>query len=88
MSATLLGFRFIRQFFIGTEKKRKLKVHREKSYRSHKEREQTFTARAEHELDQLHREKTRVPMPAKMFPHLKLLCCLFMGPALGFDTKQ
>jgi hypothetical protein len=27
-------------------------------------------------------------MPAKMFPHLKLLFLLFMGPTLGFDTKQ
>ncbi len=27
-------------------------------------------------------------MPAKMFPHLKLLCWAFMGPTLGFDTKQ
>jgi len=27
-------------------------------------------------------------MPAKMFPQLKLLCLLFMGPTLGFDTKQ
>jgi len=27
-------------------------------------------------------------MPAKMFPHLKLLCLLFMGHTLGFDTKQ
>jgi hypothetical protein len=27
-------------------------------------------------------------MPAKMFPHLKLLCWLFMDPTLGFDTKQ
>jgi hypothetical protein len=27
-------------------------------------------------------------MPAKMFPYLKLLCSLFMGPTLGFDTKQ
>jgi hypothetical protein len=27
-------------------------------------------------------------MRAKMFPHLKLLCWLFMGPTLGFDTKQ
>jgi hypothetical protein len=35
-----------------------------------------------------HRDKTRVQMLAKMFPHLKLLCCLFMGPILGFDTKQ
>ncbi len=35
-----------------------------------------------------HRDKTRVQMPAKMFPHLKLLCLLFMGPTLGFDTKQ
>ncbi len=24
----------------------------------------------------------------KMFHHLKLLCLLFMGPTLGFDTKQ
>ncbi len=23
-----------------------------------------------------------------MFPHLKLLCWLFIGPTLGFDTKQ
>ncbi len=27
-------------------------------------------------------------MPAKMFPHLKLLCWPFMGPTLGFYTKQ
>jgi hypothetical protein len=27
-------------------------------------------------------------MPAKMFPHLKLLCLLFMGPTIGLDTKQ
>ncbi len=27
-------------------------------------------------------------MPAKMFPRLKLLCWLFMGPTHGFDTKQ
>jgi hypothetical protein len=27
-------------------------------------------------------------MPAKMFPHLKLLCLLFMRPTLGFVTKQ
>jgi hypothetical protein len=27
-------------------------------------------------------------MAAKMFPHLKLFCGLFMGPTLGFDTKQ
>jgi hypothetical protein len=27
-------------------------------------------------------------MPAKVFPHLKLLCLLVMGPTLGFDTKQ
>ncbi len=32
--------------------------------------------------------KTRVQLPAKMFPHLKLLHWLFMGPTLGFDTKQ
>jgi len=31
---------------------------------------------------------TRVQIPAKMFPHLKFLCLLFMGPTLGFDTKQ
>ncbi len=35
-----------------------------------------------------HRDKTRVQMPAKMFPDLKLLCLLFMGPTLGFDRKQ
>ncbi len=35
-----------------------------------------------------HKHKTRVQMPAKMFPHLKLLCLLVMGPTLGFDTKQ
>ncbi len=35
-----------------------------------------------------HRDKTRVQMPAKMFPHLKLLCWLFVGPTLGLDTKQ
>ncbi len=35
-----------------------------------------------------HRDKTRVQMPAKMFPHLKVLCMLFMGPTLGFDTKE
>ncbi len=35
-----------------------------------------------------HRDKTRMQMPEKMFPHLKLLCLLFMGPTLGFDTKQ
>jgi hypothetical protein len=34
------------------------------------------------------RDKTRVQMPAKMIPHLKLLCLLCMGPTLGFDTKQ
>ncbi len=27
-------------------------------------------------------------MPAKMFPHFKVLCLLFMGPTFGFDTKQ
>ncbi len=27
-------------------------------------------------------------MPAKMFPHLKLLCWLSMDPTLGFDTEQ
>jgi hypothetical protein len=27
-------------------------------------------------------------MPAKMFPHLKVLCLLFMGHTLGFDKKQ
>jgi hypothetical protein len=30
----------------------------------------------------------RVQMPAKMFPHLKLLSWLFMGPTLDFDKKQ
>jgi hypothetical protein len=27
-------------------------------------------------------------MPAKIFPHLKVKCWLFMGPTLGFDAKQ
>ncbi len=27
-------------------------------------------------------------MPAKMFPHLKILCWLLMCPTLGFDAKQ
>jgi hypothetical protein len=36
----------------------------------------------------LHRDNTRVQMPTKMFPHLKLLCWLFVGPTLGFDTWQ
>jgi hypothetical protein len=36
----------------------------------------------------VHRYKTRVQMSAKMFPQLKLLCLLFMGPTLGFDTMQ
>jgi hypothetical protein len=27
-------------------------------------------------------------MAAKMFPHLKLLCWLFMSPIFVFDTKQ
>ncbi len=27
-------------------------------------------------------------MPAKIFPHLKVKCWLFMGPTLGFDTEQ
>jgi hypothetical protein len=31
-----------------------------------------------------HRDKTRVQMATKMFPHLKLLCWLFMGPTFGF----
>ncbi len=35
-----------------------------------------------------HRDNTRVQMVEKMFPHLKLLCWLLMGPTLGFDTKQ
>jgi hypothetical protein len=34
-----------------------------------------------------HRDKTRVHMPAKKFPHLKLICLLFMGPTLSFVTK-
>ncbi len=34
----------------------------------------------------MHRYKTRVQKPAKMFPHLKLLCWLFMGPTPGIDT--
>jgi hypothetical protein len=33
-------------------------------------------------------DKTRVQMPAKIFPHLKLLCLLFIGSTLDFDKKQ
>jgi len=29
-----------------------------------------------------------VQMAAKVFPHLKLLCWLFMCPTFGFDTKH
>ncbi len=29
-----------------------------------------------------------IKQAAKIFPHLKLLCWLFMGPTLGFDKKQ
>jgi hypothetical protein len=39
-------------------------------------------------MGKTHRDKTRVQIPAKIFPHLKLLCLVFMGPTLGFDTKQ
>jgi hypothetical protein len=35
-----------------------------------------------------HRDKTRVQMLAKIFPHLKVKCKLFMGPTLGFETEQ
>ena len=35
-----------------------------------------------------HRDKTRVQMPAKMFPHLKLLCWLFMGPLLVLTQSK
>ncbi len=35
-----------------------------------------------------HRDKTRLQMAAKKFPHLKVLCWLFMGPTFSFDTKQ
>jgi len=40
-----------------------------------------------HKIRLNHRDETRVQMPAKMFPHLKLLCLLFMGPTLGFGHK-
>jgi hypothetical protein len=35
-----------------------------------------------------HRDKTRVQMPVKMFPHLKLICFLLMSSTLAFDTMQ
>ncbi len=35
-----------------------------------------------------HRDKTRVQMPEKMFPDLKLLYWLLMGPTLGFNTQH
>jgi hypothetical protein len=41
---------------------------------------------ASHNQD--HRAKTRAQMLAKMFPRLKVLCQLFMGPTLGSNTKQ
>jgi hypothetical protein len=46
--------------------------------------------RKEHKrcLRSSHRDRTRVQMLAKIFPHLKVKCLLFMGPTLGFDTKQ
>jgi hypothetical protein len=50
----------------------------------------TLVPRAEKDLLRQgynHRDKTRVQMPAKMFPLLKLLCLLFMSPTLGFETK-
>ncbi len=34
-----------------------------------------------------HRDKTRMKLAAKMFPHLKLTCWLFMGSTLGFLIK-
>ncbi len=34
----------------------------------------------------IHRDKTRVQMPVKMFPHLKLLCWLFMGFLMKFGV--
>jgi hypothetical protein len=34
------------------------------------------------------RDKTRVQMPAKMFPHLKLICWLFMGPTLVLTQSK
>jgi hypothetical protein len=39
-------------------------------------------------MDKLNRDKTRVQMSAKIFPHLKVKCKLYMGPTLGFDTMQ
>jgi hypothetical protein len=35
-----------------------------------------------------HRDRTRLQMPAKIFPHLILKCLLFMGLTLGFDTNS
>jgi hypothetical protein len=35
-----------------------------------------------------HRDKPRVQTPAKMFPHLKLLCWLFKGPIWHIVKKQ
>jgi len=35
-----------------------------------------------------HRDKTRAQLAAKMFPHLKIICLLFMGPTLGIDTNK
>ncbi len=35
-----------------------------------------------------HRDKTRVLMPTKMFPRLKLLSLLFMGPTLVLTQSK
>ncbi len=39
-------------------------------------------------VGKIHRDKTTVQMPTKIFPHFKLKCKLFMGPTLDFKTKQ
>ena len=46
------------------------------------------TGTGDSQIQYNHRDKSRVQIPAKMFPHLKLLCWLFMGPALDFDTSK
>jgi hypothetical protein len=50
------------------------------------ERQNIFIVQATGFVLLTHRDTTRVQMLSKMFPHLKLLFWLFIGPTLGFDT--
>ncbi len=39
-------------------------------------------------MTSVHRDKTRVQMPAKIFPHLKVKSSLFMGPLLVLTQSK